>query len=165
MPKDLPARVQGQDSIVIDAPLVQVWPLIGESRNLARWGPPVIDVSTDDDPEGVGSRRTVTAKMGRRTGTFRERRIIHEPPQRMAFVIETDTFGLARLLRASGTLMELEATPDGATRLTWTFFHQPHSILGHVMNPAIRRQQRRNRLLALASLKAYAEHGTLRPQP
>jgi hypothetical protein len=73
MPRELPAPTQEQDSILTDAPIVDVWPLIGESRNLARWGPPVIDVSIDDDPEGLGSRRTVTAKMGGKTGTFRQR--------------------------------------------------------------------------------------------
>jgi hypothetical protein len=31
--------------------------------------------------------------------------------------------------------------------------------------PVILRQQRRNRRRALASLKAYAEHGTERPEP
>jgi hypothetical protein len=103
--------------------------------------------------------------MGSRTGQFRERRIVHEPPHRMVFVIETETFGLSRFIRDSGTLMELEATPEGHTRLTWTFFHQPNGILGRLMNPVILRQQRRNRLRALGSLKAYAEHGTTRPQP
>jgi hypothetical protein len=103
--------------------------------------------------------------MGSRTGHFGERRIIHEPRHRMAFLIEAETFGMSRFLRDSGTLMELEATPEDRTRLTWTFFHQPHGILGRLMNPAILRQQRSNRLRTLGSLRAYAEHGTLRPQP
>jgi hypothetical protein len=51
----LPSPVQGTDLTVIDAPLIDVWPLIGDSRNLVHWGPPVIDVSVDgDNPEGLG---------------------------------------------------------------------------------------------------------------
>jgi hypothetical protein len=83
----------------------------------------------------------------------------------MAFVIEAETFGISRFIRDSGTLMELEATPDGHTQLTWTFFHQPHGILGRLLNPTILRQQRSNRVRALRSLKAYAEQRTERPHP
>ena len=58
-----------------------------------RWGPPVQSVEVIDEPEGVGIRRRVHARFGKRSGQFVERR------------------------------------------------------------------------RALASLKAYAEHGTLRPEP
>ena len=62
--------------------------------------------------------------------------------------------------------MQLEPLGPGQTRLTWSFFHQPRGILGRAMNRlVILRQQRSNRLQALASFKAYAETGTTRPDP
>lgn len=162
----LPARVRGQDSIVIDAPAEVVWPLIADSRALMKWGPPVQYVEVIDEPEGVGTRRRVHARFGKRSGQFVERRLVHDDHRRMAFQIEEETFGLFRFLERVGSIMELEPAGPGQTRLVWSFFHQPRGILGRIMHrPVILRQQRRNRRRALASLKAYAEHGTIRPEP
>lgn len=165
----LPAPVQGRDEIVIDALPEDVWPLIADSRLLPKWGPPVVSVEVagpPDRPEGVGSRRRVDAKFGRRIGYYVERRIQHVPERRMAFLIEEETFGLFRFLERVGALMEIEPAGPNQTRVTWSFFHQSRGLLGAVMNRAvILRQQRANRLRALASLKAFAEEGRVRPVP
>jgi uncharacterized protein YndB with AHSA1/START domain len=166
MNRQLPAPVQARDSIIIEAPPAAVWPLIADSRALMKWGPPVQYVEVIDEPEGVGSRRRIHAKMGKRTGQFLERRLVHDENQRMAFQIVEETFGLFRFLEGVGSIMEIEPAGPGQTRLVWSFFHRPHSILGRILHrPVILRQQRSNRLRALASLKAYAEHGTERPEP
>ena len=41
---DLPAPVQGTDSITIEKPAVELWPLIADSTQLTKWGPPVVSV-------------------------------------------------------------------------------------------------------------------------
>jgi uncharacterized protein YndB with AHSA1/START domain len=162
-------RVQGRDEISIDAPIERVWELVADSRLLPKWGPPVKGVELVDQfdrPEGLGSRRRVDAKFGDRQGHYLERRIAHDPPRRMAFLIEAETFGLFRMLDAVGSVIDLEPDGPDRTRVTWTFFHRPHGLVGHVMNRiVIRRQQRRNRLAALASLQRYAESGQERPTP
>ena len=164
---DLPAPVQGTDSITIEKPAVELWPLIADSTQLTKWGPPVVSVEVLDEPEQEGSRRTVEAKFGRKEGRFTERRIIHdEDDYAMAFVIEADTFGLGKMLTNIGSLMQLSPIDSGRTRLTWSFFHQPRGGLARVMNRlVILRQQRTNRLRALESFKAYAETGATRPTP
>jgi hypothetical protein len=164
---DLPAPVQGADSTIIEKSAAELWPLIADSTQLTRWGPPVVSVKVLGEPEGVGSRRTVEARFGRKAGRFTERRIIHDEHRHsMAFVIEADTFGLGKLLTNIGSLMQLEPLGPGRTRLTWSFFHQPRGVIGRVMNRlVILRQQRTNRLKALASIKAYAETGATRPAP
>ena len=163
----LPAPVQGVDSTVIEKPVDELWPLIADSRQLTQWGPPVVSVDVHDQPETVGSHRTVDAIFGGKAGQFSERRIIHdETTYAMAFVIEHDTFGIGKLLTDVGSLMQLEPLGPGRTRLTWSFFHQPRGVLGRVMNRlVILRQQRANRLQALASIKVYAETGATRPDP
>jgi uncharacterized protein YndB with AHSA1/START domain len=162
-------HVQGRDEISIDAPIERVWELVADSRLLPKWGPPVKGVELVDQfdrPEGLGSRRRVDAKFGDRQGHYLERRIAHDPPRRMAFLIEAETFGLFRMLDAVGSVIDLEPDGPDRTRVTWTFFHRPHGLVGHVMNRiVIRRQQRRNRLAALASLQRYAESGQERPTP
>jgi uncharacterized membrane protein len=158
--------VQGRDEIVVEVPVDRLWPLIADSRQLLKWVPPVVAVEVVDEPEGVGSRRKVYARFGRRSGQFVERRIGHEERRLMAFQIDEETFGLFRFLAQVGSVMELEPLGPARTRVVWSFFHEPRGPLGRVMNRlVILRQQRHNRRRALASLKAYAETGRERPQP
>jgi uncharacterized membrane protein len=164
----LPAPVQGSYSITIERPASELWPLIADSTQLTKWGPPVISVDVLDQPEQEGSRRTVEAKFGRKEGRrFTESRIVHdEDGYAMAFVIEADTFGLGKMLTSIGSLMQLDPIDSGRARLTWSFFHQPRGAVARVMNRlVILRRQRTNRLKALESFKAYAETGVTRPAP
>lgn len=164
---ELPGRPQGRDSIVIEAPPDVVWPHVADSTLLPRWGPPVVAVELlTPGPEGVGSWRHVDARFGKRAGWFRERRILQEPPRRMAFVIEEETFGLFRFLEHVGSVMELSSVRPDQTRVTWTFFHDTRGALGSLANRLlILRQQRANRRRALASLKTWIEEGRERPVP
>lgn len=147
----------------------RVWPLIADTRLLPKWGLPVKSVEVfgpADEPEAVGSRRRVDAKFGEREGHYYERRIAQETGKLMAFQIEEETFGLFRFLENVGSLIEIEPLQPDRTRVTWSFFHDAHGVLGRLMNRVvILRQQRGNRLRALASLKAYAEEGRERPNP
>jgi hypothetical protein len=82
----------------------------------------------------------------------------------MALLIESETFGMSKMLANIGSLMELKSLGPGATELTWSFFHEPRGLLGALMNRlVILRQQRANRLRALESFKAFAETGATRP--
>jgi len=159
--------VQGRDSITVERPAAELWPLIADSTQLTQWGAPVKAVEVLDHPETVGSRRRIEATFGKKTGTFRERRIIHDGEHlAMAFVIEEDSFGIGKLLTNVGSLMELRPVTQSRTALVWSFFHQPRGVLGRVINRlVILRQQRHNRLRALESFKAFAERGVTRPAP
>ena len=155
------AKLQGQDEIVINTPVEILWTLIADSTRLLDWGPPVKEVEvmgTTKQPEGVGSYRRVVAEFGGTTGYLIERRIEHIEGKRMRFVIEEETFGLSRIMKDTGSSLELEALGSNKTRVIFSFYHTPKGLFGHIMNRLIvLRQQRRNRLAALESLKAYAE--------
>jgi hypothetical protein len=63
-------------------------------------------------------------------------------------------------MTAPGFSLDLEPAGPDHSRVVFSFFHNPKGLLGHVLNAlVIRRQQRRNRLAALASLKKVAEQG------
>lgn len=159
--------MQGTDSIIVDKPAKELWPLIADSTQLTKWGPPVVSVEILDELEQLGSRRTVEAKFGRKSGRFTERMIVHDADDcTMAFEIEDDTFGLGKMSTGIGSIMQLESIDANQTRLTWSFFHQPRGPLARLMNRlVILRQQRFNRLRALEFFKTYAETGTTRPTP
>jgi hypothetical protein len=106
----------------------------------------------------MGTWRRVDAEFAGKSGHFLERRIEHIEGRKMAVLIEEETFGLFRLLSAVGSSLELLPVHADHTQVIFTFFHTTKGIAGSLMNQlVILRQQRRNRLTALASLKRYAE--------
>jgi hypothetical protein len=156
------AKLQGQDEIIVEAPVERVWPLIADSTLLPDWGPPVRKVEVigqSDQPEGLGSPRRVEAEFNGKMGYFVERRTQHVQGRKIAYLIEEENFGLFRAMTEPGFSIEIESAGPDKTRVIWSFFHNPKGLLGHILNVlVILRQQRRNRLAALASLKLHAEN-------
>lgn len=157
----LGAPLQGQDSIIIKASTKILWPMIANSKHLEDWGPPVTHVeilTSPEQAENVGSCRRVDVEIGGKKGYFIERRLEHVEEKRMRFVMEDETFGLSKIMTDTGASLELEAIDAQTTRVIFTFYHRPKGILGYLMNRLIvLHQQHANRLLALQSLKAFAE--------
>ncbi len=155
------SHIQGQDAITIDAPAEYLWTLISNSMELCNWGPPVrgVKILTDDGHERLGTWRRVDAEFDGKQGYFIERRIEHIEGTKIAVLIEEETFGLFKLLSEVGSSLEIEPVASNRTKVIFTFFHNTKSVIGSIMNRlVVLRQQRRNRLAALASLKKYAEH-------
>lgn len=154
-------QIQGQDEIIVDVPVEKMWPLISGSKRLLDWGPPVRGVEIMQQPtklEGLNSYRRVEAEFDGQRGHFIEKRIEHIEGKKIAVHIEEESFGLFRMITDVGSSLEIESAGPNKTRVIFSFFHRPKGIAGHVMNRLmILRQQRRNRLAALASLKRYAE--------
>jgi uncharacterized protein YndB with AHSA1/START domain len=159
--KRVTSKIQGCDEITVEAPVERVWPLIADSTLLPDWGPPVKGVTLfgpAGQAEGLGSRRRVDAEFDGRRGHFIERRIQHIEGQKIAFVIEEETFGLFRVMTETGSSIEIRPNGPNQTRVIWTFFHNAKGLMGHIMNRlVVLRQQRRNRLAALTALKRHAE--------
>ncbi len=154
------SRLQGGDDIVIHAPAQILWQLIADSRELPNWGPPVksVEVMTNGaDAEKLGTARKVHAEFGRKSGYFLEHRVEHVDGRKIAYLIDEENFGLSSLLARPGFSLELDPKGDQATRVIFSFFHDPRGFKGRIMNPLIKLQQRRNRLAALRSLKRRAE--------
>lgn len=154
-------QVQGQDETIVDAPVETIWPLISDSKRLLDWGPPVRGITVMGplgQTEGLGSYRRVDAEFDGQRGYFIEKRIEHIEGKKMAVHIEEENFGIFRMITDVGSSLELEAVGPNKTRVIFSFFHRPKGVVGHIMNRlVILRQQRWNRLAALASLKQYAE--------
>lgn len=165
--KQQTSQIQGQDAVVIEAPVERLWTLISNSMELCHWGPPVkgVKILTDDGHEGPGTWRRVDAEFDGKQGHFVERRIEHIEGKKMVVLIEEETFGLFRLLSEVGSSLEIEALGPHRTKVIFTFFHNTRGLPGYIMNGLIiLRQQRRNRLDALASLKKYAEQPVAAPE-
>ncbi len=155
------SKLQGQDEIIVEAPVERLWPLIADSTLLPDWGPPVkkvVIIGQSDQPESLGSRRRIEAELNGKKGYFVERRTQHIQGRKIAYLIEEESFGLFRVMTEPGFSLEIVSVGPSKTRVVFSFLHNPKGLLGHILNMlVILRQQRRNRLAALASLKQYAE--------
>lgn len=153
-------KLQGRADIVVNAPAPILWRLISDSRELPNWGPPVESVqvmSNGAEAERLGTARKVHAAFGRKTGYFFEHRVEHVEGRKIAYLIDEENFGLSRVLSRPSFSLELDPTGDQATRVIFSFFHDPKGFKGRILNPLIKLRQRRNRLAALRSLKRCAE--------
>ena len=155
-------RIQGQDEIVIDAPVSTVWPLIKDSKRLEDWGPPVqkieVYLAPGQTEEGVGSERKVYAKFSeKRQGSYQEIRTDQIEGKKISFLIYEDTFGMSKILTDVGGSMEVVPEGEDRTRFVFTFYHRTNGLMGWLMNPMIKRDQGKNRRAALQSIKNYAE--------
>lgn len=153
------SKLQGSDTVVVDASPELLWRLISDSTELPKWGPPVthVEVLTQEgQSEGLGSARKVHAQFGRKAGYFLEHRVEHVPGRIVAYLIDEENFGLARVLSRPGFSLELRPQDDNATSVVFSFFHDTKGM-GRILNPLIKWRQRRNRRLALTSLKTCAE--------
>jgi len=157
-------NIQGQDEIIINAPISVVWPLIKDSKRLEDWGPPVqkieVYLNQVQTEEGVGSRRKVYAKFTeKRQGWFQEIRTEQIEDRKITFLIYEDSFGMAKILKDVGGAMEVVPEGNDKTRFIFTLYHRTKGFMGWLMNPMIKMEQKKNRLAALKSIKSYAEGG------
>lgn len=106
----------------------------------------------------MGARRRVDAEFDGKPGHFVEVRTEHAEGRKIAYLIEEETFGLFKVMSSPGFSLELEPVGENATRVVFSFFHEPKGVIGALLNVlVIRRAQRKNRLAAPASLKATGE--------
>ncbi len=160
-----PPKIQGQDSILIDKPISNLWPLIHDSMKMELWGPPVqkveVELLPDQISEGAGSKRKVYAKFNeKRQGWYQEVRTHQEDGKSITFKIYEDSFGMDKMLDDVGGKIELKEVAPNKTEFVFTFYHRPKNILGRLMNPLIKMDLKKNRLRALASIKSFVETGT-----
>ena len=157
-------KIQGQDDIIINAPVSVVWPLIKDSKRLEEWGPPVqkieIYLGPDQTEEGQGSKRKVYAKFSeKRKGWYEEIRTEQIEGRKITFLIYEDSFGMSKILKDVGASMEVVSVGTDKTRFIFTFLHRTKGFMGWLMNPMIKMDQKKNRRAALKSIKSYAEGG------
>ncbi len=82
------------------------------------------------DAEKLGTARKVQAEFGQKSGYFLEHRVEHVEGRKIAYLIDEDNFGISRLLSRPGFSLELDPQGDEATRVIFSFFHDPRGFKG-----------------------------------
>ena len=154
-------KLQGEESITINAPKNIVWEAIANSKVLETWGPPVdsveVHLPSGSSSEQVGTPRTVYAHFGKKSGHFREHRTEHVEGKKIAYILDSDEgLGVTKVLKYPGFIMELTEIDANQVSVLFQFYHKPKG-LGKLLNGMIKSQQKKNRHEALVSLKEYCE--------
>lgn len=155
-------KIQGKESIVINASQEIVWEAIFNSSVLEKWSPPTDSVEVflqeGQIQEGVGTRRKIYAKFGKRNGSFMEHRIAQEDGRSISFMIDSDEgLGVTKILKYPGASMAITKVDGEQTTVEFIFYHKTKGFMGWLLNPMIKSQQKKQRHGALLSLKKYCE--------
>jgi hypothetical protein len=149
-------HVQGRDEIIIHSDAESVFDLLADATRLAEWMPVV--TYTDGDQESLGRGRTCSVNFEGRSGEVVERCVVFERPQRIGWLLESDTLGFSRLLKNFAFDFVLQPIDGGRTRVINTSYFEPR---GPVARLAIAFTIRRNfgaiRRRALAGIKRLVE--------
>ena len=96
--------------------------------------------------------------MGKKEGKFQEIRTMQIDGRKIEFLIYQEPFGLKRFLQDIGGAMEVIEETEEKSRFIFTFYHRTNGLLGWLINPIVKKQQKKNREAALLALKNYTEN-------
>jgi uncharacterized protein YndB with AHSA1/START domain len=124
------------DELRIDAPIDVVWRAIEDPAAHARWHPFVSAIAGGHQ---LHESRSCSIRVGRRQGTTKERCVEREERARIAWEIDEDSTGFARMVIGWRSGFSL-AERDGATIVTAQSTFRPGNLLVRAMLPLIRRK-------------------------
>jgi uncharacterized protein YndB with AHSA1/START domain len=147
------SEVRIADELRIDAPVDVVWNAIEDPAAHARWHPFVSAIAGGHELHEV---RSCSVQIGKKDWTTKERCVEREDGARIAWAIEEDSTGLARMVsgwRSGFSLDEL----DGATVVTAESVFRPNDVLLRPMLQLIRRKFHQTQQAILRGLQEAVE--------
>ncbi len=156
----LRGRKQIERNAVIRASKRDVWAVLADSRLLPEWVP-AVDAVTNCSVEGeaVGTTRTCQANLGGKSGRMVERCIDLQPMDRIAFLVDDETFGMRRMFDDYGFSLTLAERGERATRVTLATHYTPKNFVYSAVNRLMMRRQFTKVCDGIVNgLKTYVEH-------
>jgi hypothetical protein len=147
------------DELRLDAPIDVVWHTIEDPAAHARWHPFVTAITGGHELQDI---RSCSVRVGAKRGTTTERCIERAEGARIAWAIEEDSTGFARMVsdwRSGFTLTE----GGGATVVTAHSTFRPKGVLVRAMLPMIRRKFHKTQKAILRSLQETVERDRAAP--
>jgi uncharacterized protein YndB with AHSA1/START domain len=155
---------QIERSIVINAPADAVWQVLADSQLLPEWVPAVDEV-TDCSAEGerVGEVRHCNATLAGRRGRMVERCVEFTPTNRIAYVVDDESFGFRKFFADYGFAINLQVESPAATRVMLETHYTPRNPFYGLLNKLVMRRRFEQVCTEIVGgLKAYTES---RPRP
>jgi uncharacterized protein YndB with AHSA1/START domain len=147
------SAVRLADELRLDAPIDVVWHAVEDAAAHARWHP---FVSTIAGGHVLRETRLCSVKEGNNYGSTKERCVKRNERVRIAWAIEEDSTGFARMVSAGHAGFGL-AERDGATIVTAESTFRPNNVLVRAMLPLIRRKFHHTQQAILCGLQEAVE--------
>jgi uncharacterized protein YndB with AHSA1/START domain len=153
------SEVRIADELLLDAPIDVVWHAIEDSAAHARWHPFVITI---DGGHELHEIRSCQVQVGGKEGSTKERCVERAERERIAWAIEEDSTGFARMVSSWRSGFGL-AERDGATVVTAHSTFRPNNLLVRAMLPVIRRKFHQTQRAILRGLRDAVESDRATP--
>jgi uncharacterized protein YndB with AHSA1/START domain len=147
------SEVRIADELRLDAPVDVVWHAIADPAAHARWHPFVSAIAGGHELHDV---RSCSVQVGNKEGTTKERCVEREEGARIAWAIEEDSTGFARMVSGWRSGFSL-AEGDGATIVTAQSTFRPNNLLVRATLPMIRRKFHQTQQAILRGLQEAVE--------
>jgi uncharacterized protein YndB with AHSA1/START domain len=147
------SEVRIADELRIDASVDVVWHAIEDPVAHARWHPFVSAIAGGHE---LGEIRSCSVRVGKKEGTTKERCVEREEGARIAWAIEEDSTGFARMVSGWRSGFSV-AEREGATVVTAQSTFRPDSVLVRAMLPLIRRKFHQTQRAILGGLQEAVE--------
>jgi len=147
------SEVRIADELRIDASVDVVWHAIEDPAAHARWHPFVSAIAGGHE---LGEIRSCSVRVGKKEGTTKERCVEREEGARIAWAIEEDSTGFARMVSGWRSGFSV-AEREGATVVTAQSTFRPNSVLVRAMLPLIRRKFHQTQRAILRGLQEAVE--------
>ena len=141
------------DELRLDAPIDVVWQAIEDPAAHARWHPFLGAIAGEHELHEV---RSCSVRVGKKEGTTKERCVEREEGVRLAWAIEEDSTGFARMVSGWRSGFSL-AESEGATVVTAQSTFRPKNVLVRAMLPVIRRKFHQTQQAILHGLQDAVE--------
>jgi uncharacterized protein YndB with AHSA1/START domain len=147
------SEVRMADELRIDASVDVVWHAIEDPAAHARWHPFVSAIAGGHE---LGEIRSCSVRVGKKEGTTKERCVEREEGARIAWAIEEDSTGFARMVSGWRSGFSV-AEREGATVVTAQSTFRPNSVLVRAMLPLVRRKFHQTQRAILRGLQEAVE--------
>lgn len=124
--------LQVKNEAVIKAPVNSIWAVITDIDQLTKLNPGATKASGRMDK--LGETRTVEININNRKGTFTEKLIELVPEKKTVWTIMNDTMGMAKMLKDTRFVIDLEKINDNETKVTNETYYIPSNFIAKIIS-------------------------------
>lgn len=150
------SKLQARNETVINAPISSIWAIITDINLLQKVNPGVIKATGRMDKQG--ETRTCEMNNNGRKGTMTEKLIELVPEKKTVWAIESDTMGMAKMLKDPRFCFYLEKLDDNKTKIVNESYYEPANLMVRIMN-ALMMKKKMGQIQGqiLSNIKSIAE--------
>jgi hypothetical protein len=150
------SKLQARNEAIINAPISSIWAIITDINLLPKVNPGVMNATGRMDKQG--ETRTCEMDNKGRKGIMTEKLIELVPEKKTVWAIESDTMGMAKMLKDPRFCFYLEKLDEHKTKIVNESYYRPANIMVTIMNALImKKKMSQIQGQILSNIKSLAE--------